>query len=161
MKRTMKSLLATAVVALALTLAVPCLALADDEVISSASSSPISLDTRTGARDSDGSESLRYSSSWAADSTAELKIMQDGKEIASGLTGDGTYDWEVPYDGTYELKLVTDSGEELGSVTFVVKGKGIPNTGDSSLALFGLACLMAALSAAILAASKKALRHRA
>ena len=131
MRRTLGSFLALAAMTLALAAAAPCAALAD-EVVSSADSAPISLDTRTGPRASDGSEALTYSTLWGGGASS-LTILQDGAVIASGLTGEGTYDWSVPYDGTYVLTLKTDSGAELGTATFVVSGKGSPSAATHAL----------------------------
>lgn len=122
MRRALRYFLALVVMVATVATAAP-VALAD-EVVDSADSTPITLDTRTGPRKSDGSETLAYSLLWAESDATSLTILQDGEPVVSGLTGESTYEWNVSYDGTYELTLMSDTGAELGTATFIVTGKG-------------------------------------
>ncbi|MBR2836688.1 MAG: InlB B-repeat-containing protein [Coriobacteriales bacterium] len=124
MKKTLRLLLALVAIAVAATLALPLGALASDVVVSSSDSAAFSLDTRTDARDSDGSEILTYSTLWSGDDASSVTISQDGEVISPELTGEGEYDWSVLYDGTYVLTHITKPGDTAETATFVVTGLG-------------------------------------
>ena len=72
-------------------------------VVSSASSAEFRLDTREGARESAGTETLTYSSCWDGGDAATVKIshicatphVEKGPGI-SGLGGEGERSWTAP-----------------------------------------------------------------
>lgn len=103
-------------------------------VISSGDSAPMTLDLRTGARESTGDEALTYSSLWDGGEGATVTIAQDGAALVEGLTGEGERAWSVTRKGTYVLTHTTYTNGVAGKVeaaTFVVTGKDVPfATGD-------------------------------
>ena len=98
-------------------------------VISSGDSVPMTLDLRTGARESTGDETLSYSSLWDGGEGATVTIAQDGAALVEGLTGEGERSWSVTRKGTYVLTHTTYTNGVAGKVetaTFVVMGKDVP-----------------------------------
>ena len=94
---------------------------------------PMTIDSRTGERESGGDETLAYSSLWDGGEGARVTIAQDGAVIAANLSGEGERAWSVPYDGTYVLTHTTYTNGVAGKVetaTFVVTGKGAPSVSD-------------------------------
>lgn len=102
----------------------------DTLVVASAASQAFFLDTREGPRESDGSETLTYSILWSGGGDGEVRILQDGVEIAGPAElaeMEGEWDWSVQEAGTYVLKHVTLMGDETNAVetaTFIVPGSG-------------------------------------
>jgi hypothetical protein len=97
-------------------------------VVTSAVSQAFFLDTREGPRESDGTETLTYSTLWHPAGDATVTILQDGEEepVASGLLDEGDAVWQVFEDGTYVLVHKTVAGDATVSAgetaTFVVTG---------------------------------------
>ena len=101
-------------------------------VVASASSSPFRLDTREGPFESDGTETITYSSRWHGTADSTVTIWQNGAPIADAqrLDGEGDYVWRVVANGTYELVHETtpfalgdgEDGYESEKATFIVKG---------------------------------------
>ncbi len=101
-------------------------------VVASASSSPFRLDTREGPFESDGTETITYSSRWHGTADSTVTIWQNGAPIADAqrLDGEGDYVWRVVANGTYELVHETtpfalgdgEDGYEPEKATFIVKG---------------------------------------
>lgn len=104
--------------------------------ISASSSAEFRLDTREGPRESDGSETLTYSSLWDGDSSSDVAIAQacgtphtTNGVLVSGLAGEDVWNWTAQYDGVYTLTHATVTGGVTGKVetaTFVVNGLGLP-----------------------------------
>jgi len=89
-------------------------------------STTLSLDCRTGARESSGDEVLRYSNLWDGDANATVTITQNGVTLVSGLKGEGDYAWNVLTNGTYVLTHTTYTNGVAGEIetaTFVVTGQ--------------------------------------
>ncbi len=98
-------------------------------VVQAGESVPFQLDTKDGSRESEGIETLTYSSFWDGDANATVTIAQDGVAIAEGLTGEGEWNWSVSRNGTYVLTHTTYTNGVAGVVetaTFVVTGKDVP-----------------------------------
>ena len=102
-------------------------------VVTSAASAEFRLDTREGPRESDGTETLAYSTLWHPAGDATVTILQDGEEepVAAELAGEGDIVWQVFEDGTYVLvhKTVVETDgpavsddESVETATFVVTG---------------------------------------
>ena len=96
-------------------------------VVTSAASAEFRLDTREGPFESDGTETLTYSSIWHGDTNATVTILQNGDEdepVADELAGEGDVVWQVFEDGTYVLVHKTMAGDATVSAeetaTFVV-----------------------------------------
>ena len=100
-----------------------------------AASAAFRLDTREGPFESDGTETLTYSTLWhpervASNGTnATVTILQNGDEdepVAAKLVGEGDVVWQVFEDGTYVLVHKTMAGDATVSAeetaTFVVRG---------------------------------------
>ena len=104
--------------------------------ISASSSAEFRLDTREGPRESDGSETLTYSSLWDGGSSSSVEIAQvcdtrrtTSETLVAGLAGEDVWNWAVQYDGVYTLTHATATGGVTGKVetaTFVVNGLGLP-----------------------------------
>ena len=99
-------------------------------VASADDSAQFLLDTRTGARESTGDETLTYSSLWDGNGyvDATVTIAQDGVAIAEGLMGEDTCPWSVQKAGTYVLTHTTYTNGVAGKVesaTFNVPAKDI------------------------------------
>ena len=105
-------------------------------VKSSATSAEFRFDTREGARESTGTETLTYSGLWSGDSNSVVTISQAcatphvvNGAVAEGLVLEGEQVWNAEYDGEYTLTHATITGGVTGAVetaTFVVKGLGYP-----------------------------------
>lgn len=105
-------------------------------VVSSASSAEFRFDTREGARESTGTETLAYSALWSGDSNSVVTISQAcatphvaNGPVVDGLVLEGEWSWTAQYDGTYTLTHVTITDGVTGKVetaTFVVSGLGPP-----------------------------------
>ena len=92
-------------------------------VISSGDSAPMTLDLRTGARESTGDEALTYSSLWDGGEGATVTIAQDGTALVENLAGEGERMWNVQQAGTYVLTHTTYTNGVAGKVetaTFMV-----------------------------------------
>ena len=104
--------------------------------VSASSSAEFRLDTREGPRESDGSETLAYSSLWDGDSSSDVAIAQacdtphtTNGTLVAGLSGEDVWNWTAQYDGVYTLTHATVTGGVTGKVetaTFVVNGLGLP-----------------------------------
>ena len=104
--------------------------------LSSSSSAEFRLDTREGPRESDGSETLTYSSLWDGGPSSDVAIAQvcdtrrtTSETLVAGLSGEDVWNWAVQYDGVYTLTHATATGGVTGKVetaTFVVNGLGLP-----------------------------------
>ncbi len=75
-------------------------------IICSGDSASVAIDSRTGVRESDGNETLTYSSLWDGNASATVTIAQDGVAMVGGLTGDGERLWSA-HAGTYVLTHTT------------------------------------------------------
>ena len=104
--------------------------------VSASSSAEFRLDTREGPRESDGSETLAYSSLWDGDSSSDVAIAQacdtphtTNGTLVAGLSGEDVWNWTAQYDGVYTLTHATVTDGVTGKVetaTFVVNGLGLP-----------------------------------
>ena len=104
--------------------------------VSASSSAEFRLDTREGPRESDGSETLTYSSLWDGGPSSDVAIAQacgtphtTNGTLVAGLSGEDVWNWTAQYDGVYTLTHATVTGGVTGKVetaTFVVKGLGLP-----------------------------------
>lgn len=104
--------------------------------ISASSSAEFRLDTREGPRESDGSETLTYSSLWDGGPSSDVAIAQvcgtphtTNGTLVAGLSGEDVWNWTAQYDGVYTLTHATITGGVTGKVetaTFVVNGLGLP-----------------------------------
>lgn len=104
--------------------------------ISASSSAEFRLDTREGPRESDGSETLTYSSLWDGGPSSDVAIAQacstphtTNGTLVAGLSGEDVWNWTAQYDGVYTLTHATVTGGVTGKVetaTFVVNGLGLP-----------------------------------
>ena len=104
--------------------------------VSASSSAEFRLDTREGPRESDGSETLTYSSLWDGGPSSDVAIAQvcdtrrtPSETLVAGLAGEGAWNWAVQYDGVYTLAHATATGgvtDKVETATFVVKGLGLP-----------------------------------
>ena len=104
--------------------------------ISASSSAEFRLDTREGPRESDGSETLAYSSLWDGGPSSDVAIAQacgtphtTNGTLVAGLSGEDVWNWTAQYDGVYTLTHATVTGGVTGKVetaTFVVNGLGLP-----------------------------------
>ena len=104
--------------------------------LSSSSSAEFRLDTREGPRESDGSETLTYSSLWDGGPSSDVAIAQacstphtTNGTLVAGLSGEDVWNWTAQYDGVYTLTHATVTGGVTGKVetaTFVVNGLGLP-----------------------------------
>ena len=102
---------------------------AQGRVICSGDSASVVIDSRVGARESTGDETITYSSLWDGGEGATVTIAQDGAVLAAGLTGEGEQAWSVEQNGTYTLTHTTFTNGVAGTVetaVFVVTGKGVP-----------------------------------
>ncbi len=72
---------------------------------------PFSLDLRTGARTTEGPETIQWSADWATDDAdATVKVSADGAEVlVDGEDGGGASVWCETAPGTYKLAHVTYS----------------------------------------------------
>ena len=91
--------------------------------VSASSSAEFRLDTREGPRESDGSETLAYSSLWDGDSSSDVAIAQacgtphtTNGVLVSGLAGEDVWNWTAQYDGVYTLTHATVTGGVTGKV---------------------------------------------
>ena len=104
--------------------------------LSSSSSAEFLLDTREGPLESDGSETLTYSSLWDVGSSSSVEIAQvcdtrrtTSETLVAGLAGEDVWNWAVQYDGVYTLTHATATGgvtDKVETATFVVRGLGLP-----------------------------------
>ncbi len=108
-----------------------CLPAVAETAAAAAASAEFRLDTREGPFESDGTETLTYSSIWHGDTNATVTILQNGDEdepVAAELAGEGDIVWQVFEDGTYVLTHVTTTNVAVSPVcneetaTFVVRG---------------------------------------
>ena len=117
-----------------------CLPAVAETAAAAAASAAFRLDTREGPFESDGTETLTYSTLWhpervASNGTnATVTILQNGDEdepVAAELAGEGDVVWQVFEDGTYVLvhKTVVETDgpavsddEPVETATFVVRG---------------------------------------
>ena len=100
------------------------------------SSEAFRLDTREGARESVGAETLTYSCFWDGNPNSVVVISQATDTIyatngvlVAGLAGEDVWNWSVQYDGIYTLTHATVTDGVTGKVetaTFVVRGLGSP-----------------------------------
>ena len=76
-----------------------------------------------GVRQSDGLETLVYSSAWDGGVGATVTIAQDGVPLVEGLAGNGEWAWSVSRNGTYVLTHTTYTNgvvAKVASATFVI-----------------------------------------
>ncbi|MBO4708882.1 MAG: hypothetical protein J5727_03770 [Kiritimatiellae bacterium] len=100
------------------------------------SSEAFRLDTREGARESVGAETLTYSCFWDGNPNSVVVISQATDTIyatngvlVAGLAGEDVWNWSAQYDGIYTLTHATVTDGVTGKVetaTFVVRGLGPP-----------------------------------
>ncbi len=70
---------------------------------------------------SSGTESVAYSSWWHGAGDSSVSILTNGASAASGLTGEGYFDWSTDDEGTNVLLHVTAaSSDEPEKAVFVV-----------------------------------------
>ena len=84
---------------------------------------PVAVDLRTGVRESEGTETLVYSSFWDGDANSTVTISQDGEELAGWLFGEGEWTWNVLHNGTYVLTHTTYKNgvaDKVETATFLV-----------------------------------------
>ena len=98
-----------------------------DPVIASASSDTFRLDTREGPFESDGTETLTFSTLWHGTPASSVTILQSGAAapVAEGLVGESNFVWRATVHGTYTLTHVTESpteGSDPETATFIVRG---------------------------------------
>ena len=98
-----------------------------DPVVASASSDSFRLDTREGPFESDGTETLAFSTLWHGTSGSSVRILQSGAAapVAEGLVGESNFVWRATVHGTYTLTHVTESpteGSDPETATFIVRG---------------------------------------
>ena len=92
-------------------------------VVASASSSPFRLDTREGPFESDGTETITYSSRWHGTADSTVTLLANGEPFAEGLSGEGDYVWRALVNGTNVLTHVTVGVDNVPeTATFIVKG---------------------------------------
>ena len=99
----------------------------DDPVVASASSDSFRLDTREGPRESDGTETLTFSTRWHGTADSSVKILQSGAAapVAEGLVGESNFVWRTTANGTFVLTHATDGpsdGSDPETATFIVRG---------------------------------------
>ena len=86
------------------------------DALSAADAAPVAIDSRIGVRESDGEETLTYSSRWDGGDGATVTIAQDGVAIAEGLSGEDEYAWSVQKAGAYTLTHTTYTNGVAGKV---------------------------------------------
>jgi len=96
-------------------------------VVTSAVSQAFFLDTREGPRESDGTETLTFSTRWHGTADSSVKILQSGAAapVAEGLVGESNFVWRATVHGTYTLTHETDGpsdGSDPETATFIVRG---------------------------------------
>ena len=96
-------------------------------VVTSAVSQAFFLDTREGPRESDGTETLTFSTRWHGTAGSSVKILQSGvaAPVAEGLVGESNFVWRATVHGTYTLTHATDGpsdGSDPETATFIVRG---------------------------------------
>ena len=95
--------------------------------VASASTDTFRLDTREGPFESDGTETLTFSTLWHGTPGSSVTILQSGAAapVAEGLVGESNFVWRATVHGTYTLTHVTDSpsdGSDPETATFIVRG---------------------------------------
>jgi len=98
-----------------------------DPVVASASSDSFRLDTREGPFESDGTETLAFSTLWHGTSGSSVRILQSGAAapVAEGLVGESNFVWRTTANGTFVLTHETDGpsdGSAPETATFIVRG---------------------------------------
>lgn len=96
-------------------------------VVTSAVSQAFFLDTREGPRESDGTETLTFSTRWHGMAGSSVKILQSGAAapVAEGLVGESNFVWRATVHGSYTLTHATDGpsdGSDPETATFIVRG---------------------------------------
>ncbi len=96
-------------------------------VVTSAVSQAFFLDTREGPRESDGTETLTFSTRWHGTADSSVKILQSGAAapVAEGLVGESNFVWRTTVNGTFVLTHETDGpsdGSDPETATFIVRG---------------------------------------
>ena len=126
MSREMKNIMRSAIFALAAVT----VGVASAETVVSAETEPFRLSIKhDGIRESGGEETLTYGANWHGGDGATVTLTQDGAELVSGLTGEGTNLWSVSRNGTYVLTHQTIENGDVTNIltaTFVVSGREIP-----------------------------------
>ena len=94
-------------------------------VVTSAVSRAFTLDTREGPFESDGTETVAFSSLWHGTQDSSVTILVNGEPLpdAQGLVGESNYVWKALVNGTNVLTHVTmASSAEPETAIFVVSG---------------------------------------
>ena len=92
-------------------------------VVASASSSPFRLDTREGPFESDGTETVAFSSLWHGTADSSVTLLANGEPFAEGLSGESNCVWRALVNGTNVLTHVTIGVDNVPeTATFIVKG---------------------------------------
>ena len=76
-------------------------------VVCAAETAAVAIDSIGGVRDSDGRETLAYSSWWDGDESATVTIAEGGTVLAEGLSGEGDFNWNATRSGTCVLTHTT------------------------------------------------------
>ncbi len=92
-------------------------------VVTSAVSRAFTLDTREGPFESDGTETVAFSSLWHGTADSSVTLLANGEPFAEGLSGESNYVWCAVANGTNVLRHVTTgSSAEPETAVFVVRG---------------------------------------
>ena len=92
-------------------------------VVTSAVSRAFTLDTREGPFESDGTETVAFSSLWHGTADSTVTLLANGEPFAEGLSGEGDYVWRALVNGTNVLTHVTVGVDNVPeTATFIVKG---------------------------------------
>ena len=92
-------------------------------VVTSAVSRAFTLDTREGPFESDGTETLAFSSLWHGTADSSVTLLANGEPFAEGLSGESNCVWRALVNGTNVLTHVTVGVDNVPeTATFIVKG---------------------------------------
>ena len=96
-------------------------------VVTSAVSRAFTLDTREGPFESDGTETVAFSSLWHGTADSSVTLLANGEPFAEGLSGESNYVWRALVNGTNVLTHVTVGVDNVPETAiFVVSGLGSP-----------------------------------
>ena len=92
-------------------------------VVTSAVSQAFFLDTREGPFESDGTETLAFSTLWHGTADSSVTLLANGEPFAEGLSGESNCVWRALVNGTNVLTHVTIGVDNVPeTATFIVKG---------------------------------------